>query len=36
MTGEELVTDQSVVGLCSSAFSAVWERAIPHQEYRPA
>nr|WP_260474303.1 DUF6879 family protein [Streptomyces sp. WAC 04229] len=36
MTGEELVTDQTVVGLCSSAFSAVWERAVPHEEYQPA
>ncbi|GGJ55403.1 DUF6879 family protein [Streptomyces brasiliensis] len=36
MTGEELVTDPAVVELCSSAFAAVWERAIPHEEYRPA
>lgn len=35
MTGEELVTDQTVVSLCSNAFAAVWERAIPHEEYRP-
>lgn len=35
MTGEELSTDQSVVSLCTSAFAAVWERAIPHEEYRP-
>ncbi|MGV9622134.1 DUF6879 family protein [Streptomyces tendae] len=35
MTGEELVTDQTVVSLCCTAFAAVWERAIPHEEYRP-
>lgn len=35
MTGVELVTDQTVVSLCCTAFAAVWERAIPHEEYRP-
>ncbi|MEU3754504.1 DUF6879 family protein [Streptomyces olivoreticuli] len=35
MTGEELVTDPDVVELCASAFAAVWERATPHEEYRP-
>lgn len=35
MTGEELVTDPAVAGLCVSAFAAVWERATPHGEYRP-
>jgi hypothetical protein len=25
-----------VVKLCASAFEAVWERATPHDEYRPA
>ncbi|WP_437073189.1 hypothetical protein [Streptomyces sp. enrichment culture] len=29
------MTDQAVVSLCSSAFTAVWERAVPHEEYRP-
>lgn len=24
-----------VVKLCSSAFDAVWERAVPHADYRP-
>jgi hypothetical protein len=36
MTGEELVTDPRVVELCASAFAAVWARAVPHEEYRPA
>jgi hypothetical protein len=33
---DELVTGQPVVKLCLSAFEAVWERAIPHEEYRLA
>jgi hypothetical protein len=32
---DELVTDSGVVKLCLSAFESVWERAIPHAEYRP-
>ena len=32
----ELVDDPAVVKLCSSAFEAVWERAVPHADYRPA
>jgi hypothetical protein len=32
---EELRTDPSVVRLCVAAFEAVWERAIPHEDYRP-
>lgn len=35
MTGEELVTDAGVVHACVSAFEAIWERATPHEEYRP-
>ncbi|MGP3980094.1 DUF6879 family protein [Streptomyces sp. KR80] len=31
---DELVDDPAVVKLCVSAFEAVWERAIPHEEYR--
>jgi hypothetical protein len=31
----ELITDPAVAKLCASAFEAVWERAIPHEEYRP-
>jgi hypothetical protein len=33
--GHELVDDPAVVKLCSSAFEAVWERAVPHADYRP-
>ncbi|MEZ0092867.1 hypothetical protein ABH925_004047 [Streptacidiphilus sp. EB129] len=36
MTGEELVTEVRTVALCSVAFEAVWQRAIPHEDYRPA
>jgi uncharacterized protein DUF6879 len=32
--GPSLSIDPAVVQLCSSAFEAVWERAIPHDEYR--
>ncbi|WP_184503486.1 DUF6879 family protein [Streptomyces botrytidirepellens] len=33
---EETVTDDpATVKLCSSAFEAVWERAVPHTEYSP-
>lgn len=34
--GDELVEDEAVVHLCSSAFESVWRRAIPHQDYRIA
>ncbi len=33
---DELVSDTAVVRMCSAAFEAVWERSIPHAEYRPA
>ncbi len=33
---EEVTADAAVVKLCASAFEAVWERAIPHGDYRPA
>ncbi|MFJ5227609.1 DUF6879 family protein [Streptomyces sp. NPDC088400] len=32
---EERTIDPSVVQLCSAAFESVWERATPHEEYRP-
>ncbi|MEW1547351.1 DUF6879 family protein [Streptomyces tsukubensis] len=35
MTGEEVVTDPVVARLCGDAFTAVWDRAVPHEEYRP-
>jgi hypothetical protein len=34
--GMELVTDPAIVKLCATAFEAVWERAIPHEDYHPA
>lgn len=30
---DELSRDPATVKLCVSAFEAVWERAVPHQEY---
>ncbi|MBZ4318989.1 DUF6879 family protein [Streptomyces huiliensis] len=30
----EVTEDPAVAQLCSSAFDAVWERAIPHEEYK--
>lgn len=32
----ELSTDSALLKLCSAAFEAVWERAIPHADYQPA
>jgi hypothetical protein len=32
--GDELVEDEDVVRLCASAFEAVWDRAVPHQDFR--
>src|SRR6266568_1498170 len=32
----ELSDDSYVVRLCTSAFEAIWERAIDHDKYRPA
>ena len=34
--GHELSEDPAVMKLCSTAFEAVWERAIDHGEYRAA
>jgi len=31
---DELVSDPAVIGMCAQAFEAVWERAIPHADYR--
>jgi len=35
-SGTELRDEPAVVKLCASAFEAVWGRAVPHEEYRPA
>ncbi|MBE1531819.1 DUF6879 family protein [Actinomadura algeriensis] len=34
MTGNEIVEDSAVVKLCGAAFEAVWERAVPHEDYK--
>jgi hypothetical protein len=34
--GNELAEDPEVVRACAAAFEAVWERAVPHDQYRPA
>ncbi|MFL4491727.1 DUF6879 family protein [Streptomyces sp. VTCC 41912] len=34
--GPEPISDPEVIKLCADAFEAVWERAIPHEEYKPA
>ncbi|MER5643965.1 DUF6879 family protein [Streptosporangium sp. NPDC002524] len=34
--GYDLVDESAVAKLCSSAFEAVWERALDHAEYNPA
>jgi uncharacterized protein DUF6879 len=33
--GHETTTDPGLVKLCTSAFEAVWARAVPHEHYRP-
>ncbi len=34
--GWEITQDPAAVKACAVAFEAVWERAIPHEAYRPA
>jgi hypothetical protein len=36
ITEDELADDTEVVKLCVSAFEAMWERGIEHEDYRPA
>jgi uncharacterized protein DUF6879 len=33
--GCELVEEPDVVELCAGAFESVWNRAVPHREYKP-
>ena len=33
---DQLCSDPAVIAACAVAFEAVWGRAIPHAEYRPA
>ncbi|MFC9971841.1 DUF6879 family protein [Spirillospora sp. NPDC127200] len=35
-TGVDVAEDAATVKLCASAFDAVWERGIDHEDYRPA
>ncbi|GIG57325.1 hypothetical protein Lfu02_16970 [Longispora fulva] len=35
-TEKEIVTDPAVIVLCRSAFEAVWELAVPHEDYQPS
>jgi hypothetical protein len=34
--GSEVIEDPALAKFCATAFEAVWERAVPHEEYRPA
>ena len=34
--GEERCDDPAIAKLCASSFDAAWDRAIPHETYRPA
>ena len=34
--GTELSDEPAIVKLCGSAFEAAWDRAVPHEDYRPA
>ena len=34
--GEEKCDDPAVAKLCASSFDAAWDRAVPHEAYRPA
>ncbi len=36
LVGHEATDDPAAIKLCASAFEAVWERAVPHEEYEPA
>jgi hypothetical protein len=36
VAGHELIEDDPALAkLCAASFEAVWERAIPHEEYKP-
>jgi hypothetical protein len=36
IAGHEVIEDAALANLCETAFEAVWERAVPHDEFRPA
>lgn len=31
--GEEILHDPALAKHCATAFEAVWERAVPHEQY---
>jgi hypothetical protein len=33
---DQLCSDPAVIAACAVAFEAVWDRAVPHAQYRPA
>ncbi|WP_314249746.1 DUF6879 family protein [Streptomyces kutzneri] len=33
--GGEMADDPAAAALCASAFTAVWERAVPYEDYKP-
>jgi len=33
-TGEEITDDPAAAALCAGAFTSVWSRAVPHNEYK--
>lgn len=34
LAGHEIRTEPAVAQLCGTAFEAVWERAVPHEDYK--
>jgi hypothetical protein len=34
--GEEECDDADLAKSCATAFDAAWDRAVPHEDYRPA
>ena len=34
--GEEQADDPALAKSCAASFAATWERAVPHEDYRPA
>lgn len=34
LTGEEITDDPGAATLCATAFEAVWQRAVPHDQYQ--
>ena len=34
LLGQEIIDDPAVAKLCTTAFEAVWDRAVPHEDYQ--